>query len=143
MRYAILAFTLAAASIPAIVPGGGPQPLLDFADAFDKAQLTKDAAALDTMIDDHLVYIDGKGQRFSKQMFIEGWTAPTDRFDPIILIDRTVVMLGPDAGVVSAETTLTGTSAGTAFASHIRYADTFRREAGRWHAVQIQVTRMP
>jgi ketosteroid isomerase-like protein len=116
--------------------------LLAIADAFDRAQLTKDAATMDRMIADDLVFIDSSGKRSGKQAFIAGWTSPGDRFDPIELVDRRVVTLGHDAFLVSAETTLTGTSGGKRFASAFRYTDTFRRVAGHWRAVHIQVTRL-
>ena len=119
-----------------------PAELLAFADAFDKAQLAKNGAALDAMVSDELVFIDGSGKRLGKAAFIAGWTGPDESFDPITLGDRTITPLGPDAFVASAETTLSGTSAGTRFTSRIRFSDTFRKEGGQWRAVHIQVTRL-
>jgi len=118
-------------------------PRLAIADAFDRAQLTKDAAALDRMVADDLVFIESNGKRSGKQAFIAGWTAPGDRFDPITLVDRQLTMLGPDVFLVSAETVLTGTSSGTRFASAFRFTDIFRRIGGHWRVVHIQVTRLP
>jgi ketosteroid isomerase-like protein len=117
--------------------------LVAFADAFDRAQLAKDRVALERMVADDLVFIDGSGKRAGKKAFIDGWTSPGDRYDPIVLVDRVVTPLGPDAGIVGAETTLSGSSDGQAFASRFRFADTFRRIDGRWQAVHIQVTRLP
>ena len=117
--------------------------LLRFADAFDQAQLTKDRAAMERMVDDQLVFIEGSGKRAGKREFIKGWMGPDDHYDPIVLVDRTLTALGRDAFVVSAQTTLTGTSGGKRFASHFRFSDTFRRTGGRWRAVHIQVTRLP
>ena len=114
--------------------------ILAFADAFDRAQLAQDARAMEAMIADDLVFIDGSGKRQGKKEFIAGWTSPGDRFDPVVLVDRQVVLLGTDAAVVNAETTLGGTSNGQRFASRIRFADTFRRVGGKWRAVHIQVT---
>lgn len=116
--------------------------MLQVADAFDRAQLSKDKAALEHMIDPELVFVDGDGRRQGKRDFIAGWTAADDRFDPITLIDRTVTPLGRDAFVVTAETTLTGTNGGKRFSSHFRFADTFRRSGGQWRAVHIQVSRI-
>ncbi|AQR73657.1 hypothetical protein BXU08_08410 [Sphingomonas sp. LM7] len=116
---------------------------LQVADAFDRAQLTSDAAALERMVADDLIFIDGSGKRLDKRGFIAGWTAPGDRFDPAVLLDRRVVALGPDAFLVTAETTLTGSSDGTRFASALRFTDIFRRIDGQWRAVHIQVTRLP
>lgn len=112
------------------------------ADAFDAAQLHKDAAAMERMIDPDLVFIEGSGKRLSKADFIAGWTGAGDRYDPIVLIDRTLTPLGRDAFVVSAETTLAGISGGEKFSSHIRFSDTFRRTASGWRATHIQVTRI-
>lgn len=114
--------------------------ILAFADAFDRAQLAQDAEALDAMVAEELVFISGSGKREGKKEFIDGWTSPGDRFDPVVLVDRKVVLLGEDGAVVNAETTLSGTSGGQRFASRIRFADTFRRIGGKWRAVHIQVT---
>jgi ketosteroid isomerase-like protein len=116
------------------------QDVLAFADAFDRAQLAKDAAALEEMVSEALVFVDGSGKRQGKKEFIAGWTAPGDRFDPVVLVDRVVTPLGPNAAVVSAETTLSGTSGGQRFSSRFRFADTFVRSDGKWRAVHIQVT---
>lgn len=130
---------------PQVQPAAAPaaETLLQVADAFDRAQLTKDAAALERMVADDLVFIDGSGKRLGKQAFIAGWTAAGDAFDPVVLVDRRLVPLGPDAFLVSAETTLSGISDGKRFASAFRFTDTFRRIDGRWRAVHIQVTRLP
>jgi len=134
--------TLLIAATIAAAPAGQSE-LLRVADAFDRAQLTKDRHAMERMVDDLLVFIEGTGKRTGKREFIEGWMGPDDRYDPIVLINRTLTPLGRDAFVVSAETTLTGTSGGKRFASHFRFSDTFRRTDGRWRAVHIQVTRLP
>lgn len=116
--------------------------MLRIADAFDRAQLDQDRQALDAMVADELIFIEGSGKRSGKKQFIDGWTDAGGRYNPIVLIDRTVVSLGEDAFVVSAETTLSGTSGGKAFSSHFRFSDTFHRRNGRWQAIHIQVTRI-
>ena len=144
MRFLILALLLAAAPLSAAAPlAEDSAALVAFADSFDRAQLAKDGSALERMVADDLVFIDGSGKRQGKKEFIQGWTTPGDTFEPIVLHDRTVVMLGPDAGVVGAEATLRGVSGSAAFASHFRFSDTFRRSGGQWQAAYIQVTRMP
>ncbi|NIJ21539.1 ketosteroid isomerase-like protein [Sphingomonas naasensis] len=133
----MLVAALLAFAIPA---DPGQAEILAFADAFDRAQLAQDAKALETMVDDDLVYVDGTGKRQGKKAFIALWTTPGDRFEPVVLIDRRVVLLGNDAAVVNAETMLSGSSNGERFSARIRYADTFRRIGGKWRAVHIQVT---
>jgi hypothetical protein len=116
--------------------------ILAAADAFDHAQLAQDEMAMERMILESLVYIDGSGKRRGKHAFIADWLTPGDKYDPITLIDRTVTPLGDDAAVVSAETNLCGTSDGKPFCSHIRYSDTFVRVGGEWRVAHIQVTRI-
>ena len=95
------------------------------------------------MVADDLVFITSSGSRQGKKEFIAGWTGPGEKYDPITLVDRIVVPLGEDAGMVTTETVLGGTSDGKRFASRIRFTDTFRRIGGQWRAVHIQVTRIP
>lgn len=116
--------------------------LIEAADRFDRAQLEQDRAALERLTDDGLVFVDGTGRRQGKAAFIAGWLDEDTTFEPIEIEDRVVMPLGPDAGVVGGEVVLKGTSGGQAFASHIRFADTFRRIDGQWRAVHIQVTRV-
>mgnify|MGYP003949859489 CR=1 FL=1 len=95
------------------------------------------------MVADDLVFIEVTGKRTGKKSFIDGWTAPGDRYDPVVLVDRIVIPLDHDAFMVSAETTLTGMSDGKSFSSVFRFTDTFKRVKGEWRVVHIQVTRLP
>lgn len=148
VRTALVAAILACFAAPSaalaetIVTGSRNLDLLAAADTFDKAQLAQDRAALERMVDDGLVFIQSNGERANKKAFIDGWTIPGNRYDPIKLIDRVVVRLGPDAFMVSAATTLSGISGGKRFSSSFRFTDTFRRVGGEWRAVHIQVTRI-
>jgi ketosteroid isomerase-like protein len=139
---ATLVLSACSASAPADQGEDAATALTAFADAFDRAQLEKDGAALERMVANDLVFITSAGERQGKAEFIAGWTAPGDSFGPITLVDRVVRPLGADVGVVSAETTLTGTSGGEPFSSTFRFSDTFVREGGEWRAVHIQVTRI-
>lgn len=136
-----LAAPLAIAAAEA--PQAAPADLTAFADAFDAAQIAKDGAALERMVADDLVFIDGDGARHGKREFIAGWTGPDEQYDPVTLSDRVVVPLGRDAGLASADAILSGRSAGQPFRTRIRFTDVFRRGAHGWQAVHIQVTRLP
>jgi hypothetical protein len=143
-RIAIALAAISALAAPSSLSAapGGKASLIAAADAFDKAQITKDRPALKRIILEDLIFIDGSGKRLGKKAFIDGWTAPGDKFDPITLIDRSVTLLGRDAGIVGAEVNLCGISGGTRFCSRIRYSDTFRRVNGQWRPAYIQVTRI-
>ena len=138
---AMLAFGMAAPAV-ADAPESQTASLRAFADAFDAAQIAQDRAALETMVADDLIFIDGSGQRLGKAAFIAGWTGSDDDYDPVALIDRVILPLGKDAGLVSAETILSGRSAGKPFRVRIRFTDIFRRHGETWQASYIHVTRM-
>ena len=116
--------------------------LLAAADAFDRAQLAQDQPAMERMILDDLVFIDGSGKRLGKKELIAGWMGPNDEYDLAEPTDRVVTPLGRDAAVVNAEVNLCGTSDGTRFCSRIRFADTFVKVGGEWRVAHIQVTRI-
>ena len=116
--------------------------LIAAADAFDRAQLAQDQAAMERMILDDLVFIDGSGKRLGKTELIAGWMGANDKYDPAVPVDRTVTPLGRDAAVVGAEVNICGTSDGTRFCSRIRFADTFVKVGKEWRVAHIQVTRI-
>ncbi len=135
------ALTLAASTLAA--SPADHASILEAADRFDRIQLAKDGAALEAMLLDDFIFIDGSGKRFGKKDFIAGWIVPGDTYDPIVLIDRTVTSLGRDAAVVGAETSLCGISDGARFCRRMRFADTFVRIDGEWRVAHVQVTRIP
>lgn len=138
---AVLVFGMAAPAV-AQTPERETASLRAFADAFDAAQIAQDRAALETMVADDLVFIDGSGQRLDKAAFIAGWTGADDDYDPVALTDRVILPLGRDAGLASAEAILSGRSAGKPFRVRIRFTDIFRRHGDGWQASYIHVTRM-
>lgn len=135
-------FILTAAAAAGVSVAPDQAEMIRIADAFDRAQLTQDRQALEAMVDDGLIFIEGSGKRSGKKDFIDGWTDGGTTYNPIKLIDRTVTPLSADSFVVSAETTLSGASGGKDFSSRFRFSDSFRRHNGRWQAVHIQVTRI-
>ena len=141
MKLPLIAVMILASTPLAAAPADNSS-IIAAADAFDRAQINKDGAAIGRFLLDDLVFIDGSGKRLGKKEFIDGWTVPGDSFDPITLIDRTVTPLGRDAAVVGAEVNLCGASGGARFCSRIRFADTFVRIDGRWRVAHIQVTRI-
>lgn len=146
MRTAIVAGALMMAGCsgaPVVKPDVTTETLREIGDRFDQAQIAKDGAALQTLVADDLIFIDGDGARSGKKAFIDGWIDPAVMFGPIDIRDRQFVPLGADAGIVGGEVVLRGSAGGTPFASHIRFSDTFRLKDGKWQATHIQVTRVP
>ena len=118
------------------------ESVIDAADAFDRAQLDQDRAAMEWMVLDDLVFVDGSGRRLGKKELIDGWMGPDDKYDPVLPTDRVVTPLGPDAAVVNAAVEICRTSAGARSCKRIRFADTFVRVGGQWRVAHIQVTRI-
>ena len=73
--------------------------ILAAADAFDRAQLAQDRPAMERMILDELVFIDGSGKRLGKKELIAGWMGANDKYAPAEPVDRIVTPLGRDAAV--------------------------------------------
>ncbi|MGH6631836.1 nuclear transport factor 2 family protein [Sphingopyxis sp.] len=142
MIAAVLAFGMGAPAAAADAPASEIAELSAFADAFDAAQIAQDRAALERMVADDLVFIDGSGKRYGKAFFIDGWTGADDDYDPVTLRDRVILPLGEGTGLASAETVLSGRSAGKPFRVRIRFTDIFKRQGDSWQAVYIHVTRM-
>lgn len=69
----LIAAVLTLGMAPSVAAPDAPAPdivvLRAFADAFDAAQIAQDRAALDRMVADDLVFIDGSGQRSGKASF--------------------------------------------------------------------------
>ena len=133
--------TAIAASTLAAGPAGHAS-IVEAADTFDRIQLAQDEMAMERMILDDLVFIDGSGKRLGKKELIAGWMAPGDKYDPAEPVDRTVTPLGRDAAVVGAEVNICGTTDGARFCSRIRFADTFVKVGKEWRVAHIQVTRI-
>lgn len=128
---------------PALATDVSVEVLRDIADRFDRAQIEQDRAALEAMSADDLIFVGSNGARQSRREFIDGWLDPTTDFEPITILDRYFLPLGPDVGVVGGDVVLRGASQMQSFATRIRFSDTFRRIDGRWQAVHIQATRVP
>lgn len=139
----LVAIASLAAATPALAQDVGVGTLTEVADRFDRAQIAQDGPTLEAMIADDLIFVDGSGTRQGKREFIDGWIDPSAHYEPIAILGRYIVPLGPDAGVAGGEVVIRGTSGGQRFASHIRFADIFHRIGGTWRAVHIQVTRIP
>jgi ketosteroid isomerase-like protein len=111
---------------------------------FDDAQLRKDAAALNRFLAKDFKFVRGSGKFTGRDEFIAIFSDPGLSFDPFVITEREIVMLGPDAGIVIADGRMSGKgSDGRPFADHFRFADTFERRDGRWQVVYVQVTPLP
>jgi ketosteroid isomerase-like protein len=112
------------------------------ADAWDKAILRKDRAAIEQNMSEDFRQIDGAGNVEAKASFVDGLTSPDLQIDPYVVEDFDVRVYG-DVALLSGRTRMTGRYQGTPFTSHYRYIDVYVRRQGQWKVVSVQISRIP
>jgi hypothetical protein len=137
----LVSFTLLAACH---AQGGVRSPVeaqvLDAADRFDRAQLENDRTTIDGFLAADFVFVRGSGKVTGRDSFLETFGNPSTKLEPFEILNRKVIVLGPDAAIVAAEAWLRGTENGERFEEHFWFSDTFQRRDGRWQVVYTQVT---
>ena len=112
------------------------------ADAWDKAIVRKDRAAIEGNMAEDFRQIDGAGNVETKQSFVDDIVSPDLRIDPYTVEDFDVRVYG-DVALLSGRTRMTGTYQGKPFTSHYRYIDIYVRRGGEWKIVSVQISRIP
>jgi ketosteroid isomerase-like protein len=112
------------------------------ADAWDKAIVRKDRAAIAGNMADDFRSIDGAGTVETKPVFVDGLMDAKLAIDPYTVEDFDVRLFG-DVALLSGRTKMTGRFDGKPFTSHYRYIDIYAKRNGRWQIVSVQITRLP
>lgn len=112
------------------------------ADAWDRAIVAKDRAAIEANMAPDFRQIDGRGNVETKASFVEGLVSPDLVLDPYTVEDFEVRVYG-DTALLSGRTRMTGRYQGQAFKSHYRYIDIYVKRAGAWKIVSVQISRIP
>jgi ketosteroid isomerase-like protein len=112
------------------------------ADAWDRAIVRKDRAAIVQNMAEDFRQIDGAGNVESKTSFVEGLLSPDLQIDPYVVEDFDVRVYG-DVALLSGRTRMTGRQQGKPFSSHYRYIDVYVRREGEWRVVSVQISRIP
>jgi hypothetical protein len=133
---------LLAAGAAAAAEQRAPADLTLAMDAYEQAQMKGDRGALERLLAPDYMLVSGGGQREGKAEFIADLTAADFKLDPYA-IQAHVLRVWPGGAVSAGVARLAGMSAGKRFDSCIRYADTWKRENGRWQVVFTQVARAP
>ncbi len=97
--------------------------------AWNRAELSKDAAALNQLLGESLVYVDYDGALFSKKEFLQN-----------INNDGMTVHVYGNAAVVTGVYRDKGIEKGKAFSRHGRFTDTWVNQNGVWQCVASQST---
>jgi ketosteroid isomerase-like protein len=130
-----------AASTPADPDAAVVAALTKQADAWDKAIVRKDRAAVAANMADDFRNIDGAGTIAGKAAFVDGLMDPKLEIDPYTVEDFDVRLLG-DTALLCGRTRMTGRYDGKPFTSHYRYIDIYVKRDGAWKIVSVQITRM-
>ena len=144
MLCAILALLVAGCAATPPAGGGGDasvQLLTAQADAWDKAIVAKNAAAVAANVASDFAQIESGGTVIGRDEFVKDLLDPTLRIDPYKVEDFGVRVYG-DTALLTGRIRMTGVSEGKPFASHFRYIDVYVKRDGVWKVVSIQITRM-
>jgi ketosteroid isomerase-like protein len=112
------------------------------ADAWDKAIVRKDRAAIEANMADDFRQIDRAGNVETKKSFVDGLMSPDLEIDPYTVEDFDIRLYG-DTALLSGRTRMTGRYQGKPFASHYRYIDVYVRMGDTWRIVSVQISPIP
>ena len=92
-------------------------------------------------IDTEFIYalVNSRGAVEDKRQMVADYTDPGFHLDPYV-VAKPIVRQWPDSAVIGGEVTLAGTSDGKPFKRRLRFADIWRRRAGRWQVAFTEVT---
>jgi ketosteroid isomerase-like protein len=111
------------------------------ADAWDKAIVRKDRAAIEANMADDFRQIGSAGNVETKASFVDGLMSDKLEIDPYTVEDFDVRLYG-DVALLSGRTNMTGRYEGEPFTSHYRYIDIYVRKDAAWKIVSVQITKI-
>lgn len=136
-RAALAVLALPAAALAA------PDPLVARlkaqADAWDRAIVAKDRAAIEANMADDFRQIDARGDVETKASFVDGLVSPDLQLDPYTVEDFDMRVYG-DTALLSGRTRMTGRYQGKPFSTHYRYIDIYVKRGGAWKIVSVQIS---
>jgi len=143
MRTLILAVLLATRAIAAEPHSDAlPPDLAKAAADYDQAQIHNDGPALQRLLADDYVLVNGGCAISTKAEFIRDSTAPGFSLQPYA-VEHAVNRVWTDGAVLSGEVVLRGADGGKPFEGHLRFADVWARRNGQWRVIFTEVTRFP
>ncbi|MCH8621797.1 nuclear transport factor 2 family protein [Undibacterium sp. TS12] len=112
------------------------------ADAWDKAIIRKDRAAIEANMAEDFRQIDGEGDVETKASFVNGLVSAKLEIDPYTVEEFDVRLYG-NVALLSGRTRMTGRYDGKPFKSHYRYIDIYAQRDGKWQIVSVQISKIP
>ena len=130
------ALALGAVSAFAVSPS---EELARQADAWDKAIISKDRAAIAENMAEDFRQISARGDVAGKAAFLDAIMSSKLVINPYGVEDMDIRFYG-EVALVSGRTRMTGSYDGKPFGSHYRYVDVYVRKAGKWRVSSVQIT---
>lgn len=132
---------LGGCAAPPAAPDAVAKQLAAQADAWDKAIVAKNAAAIAANLAPDFTQIESGGAVIGRDEFIKDLLDPALVIDPYTVEDFAVRVYG-DTALLTGRIRMTGSAEGKRFSSHFRYIDVYVRRDGAWKVVSIQITPM-
>ena len=111
-----------------------PAELQAAARAFDRAQAAGDRAALERLMAEDFVLVNGGGRAETKAQYIADLTDPDVREDPLAVIEP-VQSVWAGGAVLGGLALLSGADHGVRFSARVRFANVWTLADGRWRVV--------
>jgi ketosteroid isomerase-like protein len=111
-------------------------------EAWDKAIVRKDKAAIAGNMSEDFRQISSSGEVSDKKTFVDNLTSDDLVIDPYTVEDFNIRLYG-DVALLSGRTHMTGRGNGEPFKTQYIYIDIYRRVAGNWKVCSVQTTRLP
>lgn len=109
------------------------------ADAWDKAIVRQDRAAIEANMHAGFFQIGSRGERSERAEFINDLMDPKLKIAPYV-VENLEVHLHGNTALLTATTRMTGQYDGKPFSTHYRYIDVYVRENSAWKIVSVQTT---
>jgi ketosteroid isomerase-like protein len=120
-------------------PSGEEGHLLALETAWNHAEQSKDAAALNQLLAETFVYVDYDGTLMNKKQFLVSTVSDEVQQEQINNEGMTIQIYG-DAAVVNGAYRDKGIEKGKPFSRHGRFTDTWISRKGAWQCVASQST---
>src|SRR5688572_30327257 len=116
--------------------------ILKMEDAWISAIKARDAAALDRLLADDIVYTHATGPVDTKSQYIASITSGNQKYASVERNDMNLRVFG-DAAVVTANMRMMGATKGKPFDDRVRMIHVWIKQKGAWQLVAHQTTRIP
>ena len=125
----------------ALGSGASDQPIIDAEKAWAQAVVKGDAAALEKIFSDRLIYAHSTGVIENKQQYIDRLKTGAQKYEAIIHESTRVVDYG-DSAVAHSTVRMSGVSNGREFNDHVMMLHLWVKQDGVWRLAAHQTTKL-